>query len=93
MSATPTSTRMHRGDGDSNGAEVYVRQQEAIIGRPDSRPMLAAIAVPTLIIVGEADQITPPEAAEEMHAGIAGSRLVVVAARRPPGAARATGDR
>ncbi|MDO8359153.1 MAG: alpha/beta fold hydrolase, partial [Devosia sp.] len=44
----------------------------------DSRPELAAIAVPTLIVVGEGDQITPPDAAEEMHAGIAGSRLVVI---------------
>jgi pimeloyl-ACP methyl ester carboxylesterase len=63
---------------ETNGPEVFKRQQEAIIARPDSRPDLARIAMPTLIVVGEGDQITPPDAAEELHKGIAGSRLVVV---------------
>jgi pimeloyl-ACP methyl ester carboxylesterase len=46
--------------------------------RPDSRPLLATINVPTLIIVGEADAITPVDAAREMHEAIAGSRLEVI---------------
>lgn len=62
------------------GPEAYERQQDATIGRPDSGPGLAAIKVPTLIIVGDSDQITTPEAAKEIHAGIAGSELVVVEA-------------
>ena len=57
------------------GAQAYRRQQTAILQRPDSRPLLAAIDVPTLIVVGEDDQLTPPAAAEEMHRGIAGSVL------------------
>ncbi|MEP7240770.1 MAG: alpha/beta fold hydrolase [Devosia sp.] len=69
---------MHREMSLGNGAEAYVRHQEAIIGRPDSRPTLAAIGVPTVVIVGEADQIVPLEVAQEMHEGVAGSRLVVV---------------
>jgi pimeloyl-ACP methyl ester carboxylesterase len=69
---------VHRAMAEANGPEVYIRQQEAIIGRPDSRPDLADIKVPTLIIVGEGDQITPPEQAEEMHKAIASSRLVKV---------------
>ena len=69
---------VHRAMAEANGPEAYIRQQEAIIGRPDSRPDLAGIKVPTLIIVGEGDQITPPEHAEEMHKAIAGSRLVKV---------------
>lgn len=69
---------IHRAMAEANGPEAYVRHQQAIIDRPDSRPGLAAIAVPTLIVVGEGDQITPPDAAREMHAAIAGSRLVVV---------------
>lgn len=60
------------------GPEVYVRHQEAIMARPDSRPDLKKIAVPTLIIVGDKDQITPLDAAEEMAAGIVGSELVVI---------------
>ena len=69
---------IHRGMAEANGPKIYEQQQEAIIHRPDSRPLLAAIAVPALIVVGEGDQITPPDAAREMHEGIAGSRLLVV---------------
>jgi pimeloyl-ACP methyl ester carboxylesterase len=60
------------------GPEVYVRQQEAIISRPDSRPELGLIDVPTLVTVGDSDQITPPDAAREMAEGIAGATLVVI---------------
>jgi pimeloyl-ACP methyl ester carboxylesterase len=59
-------------------AEGFVRQQTAIIGRVDSRPMLKDIRCPVLVLVGEADTLTPPERAAEMAAGIAGARLVEV---------------
>jgi pimeloyl-ACP methyl ester carboxylesterase len=62
------------------GAEAFIRQQTAIMQRRDSLPDLAAIACPTLVLVGEADQLTPPERAQEMAAGIRGARLVVVPA-------------
>jgi len=62
----------------ANGGETYIRQQTAIIGRPDSRPELGAIDVPTLVVVGDKDAITVPDAAREMAAGIAEARLVVV---------------
>ncbi len=42
------------------GAEGFVRQQMAILGRPDSRPLLAKIDCRTLVVVGEGDQLTPP---------------------------------
>ena len=58
------------------GAGAYLRQQTAIMGRADSRPSLRAIAVPTLVGVGELDKLTPPELAEEMAAGIKGAELV-----------------
>jgi pimeloyl-ACP methyl ester carboxylesterase len=58
--------------------QAYLRQQQAIIARPDSRPGLAAIRCPTLMLVGEQDRATPPELAREIAAGIAGSRLVIV---------------
>ncbi|HVY52878.1 MAG TPA: alpha/beta fold hydrolase [Devosia sp.] len=69
---------IHRAMAEANGPEVYVRHQLAIIDRPDSRPLLGSIGVPTLIVVGEADEITPPDAAREMHNAIAGSRLEVI---------------
>ncbi|PXA98839.1 alpha/beta hydrolase [Nostoc sp. 3335mG] len=52
------------------GQETYIRQQQAILGRVDSRPDLAGIKVPTLIGVGTEDALTPPELAEEMAAAI-----------------------
>jgi pimeloyl-ACP methyl ester carboxylesterase len=60
------------------GVETYFRQQEAIIARPDSRPTLATIDVPTTVIVGEGDRLTPPELSAEIAAGIAGAELVTV---------------
>jgi pimeloyl-ACP methyl ester carboxylesterase len=60
------------------GAAAFVRQQTAVMGRPDSRPQLPAIACPTLVLVGIEDQVTPPERAREIAAGIRGARLVTV---------------
>jgi pimeloyl-ACP methyl ester carboxylesterase len=48
------------------GGEAFVRQQTAIQGRPDSRPLLAQIDVPTLVAVGDGDVLTPPNASVEM---------------------------
>ncbi len=58
------------------GGEGYANQQRAIIGRRDSRPLLARIAVPTLVICGRDDRVTPFELSEEIAAGIRGARLV-----------------
>ena len=61
------------------GADAFVRQQSAIAGRPDSRRDLHSIKSETLVVVGEADQITPPQLAHEIADGIRGARLEVVA--------------
>ncbi len=61
------------------GPETFVRQQTANLGRPDSRPDLAAIRCPTLVLVGDGDALTPPDFAAEMAGGIDGARLVTVA--------------
>jgi pimeloyl-ACP methyl ester carboxylesterase len=63
---------------EETGAEAFLRQQQAIIGRPDSRPGLPAITCPTIVIVGEGDEATPPELSREIAGGIAGSRLVMI---------------
>jgi pimeloyl-ACP methyl ester carboxylesterase len=68
-----------RAMAEETGPEAFLRQQQAIIGRPDSRPGLAAIACPTLVLVGDGDALTPPALAQEMAAGIPGARLVVIA--------------
>jgi pimeloyl-ACP methyl ester carboxylesterase len=60
------------------GPEGFIRQQTAIIGRPDSRPTLAAIGCPTLVLVGEQDELTPLDRAVEMAHGIRGAQLVTV---------------
>ena len=62
----------------SVGVDVYLRQQEAIIGRRDSRPDLTTIAVPTTVIVGERDLLTPPDLAKEIAGGIPGATLVSI---------------
>jgi pimeloyl-ACP methyl ester carboxylesterase len=62
------------------GAEGFARQQAAIIGRPDSRPDLAGIACPTLVLVGDGDSITPEARAREMAGAIAGAQLIIVPA-------------
>jgi pimeloyl-ACP methyl ester carboxylesterase len=63
---------------DEVGPDAYIRQQTAIMHRADSRPTLAAVKCPTLVLVGDADQLTPPALAEEMAAGIAGAQLATV---------------
>jgi len=64
--------------GAQVGVAGYLRQQAAIIARPDSRPMLKDIRCPTLVLVGDADQLTPPERAQEIAAGVRGAELVIV---------------
>jgi pimeloyl-ACP methyl ester carboxylesterase len=65
---------------EDTGAEAFVRQQRALIGRPDLRADLAAIRCPTLVLVGDGDELTPPALAKEIAGSIAGARLVVVPA-------------
>jgi pimeloyl-ACP methyl ester carboxylesterase len=60
------------------GADGFVREQKAIMARPDSRPLLADIDVPTVVIVGRQDQATPLPRAQEMATDIANARLVVI---------------
>ncbi len=70
--------RLVRAMAEETGPEAFLRQQQAIIGRADSRPGLAAIACPTLMLVGDGDVLTPPAQAQEIVAGIPGARLIIV---------------
>lgn len=60
------------------GRDAFLRQQQAILGRIDSRPHLADYGVPTLVLVGREDALTPPDAAEEMAQIIPDATLVVI---------------
>jgi 3-oxoadipate enol-lactonase len=50
----------------------------AMATRTDTTASLATIGVPTLILVGEQDGVTPPAAASAMHERIAKSTLAVI---------------
>jgi pimeloyl-ACP methyl ester carboxylesterase len=44
----------------SNSAESIAGAVRALMSRPDSTPLLSTIHVPTLIVVGDEDTLTPP---------------------------------
>ena len=48
------------------------------MGRPGSRLFLIEYRVPTLVICGRQDALTPLDLSEEMAAGIPGTRLAVI---------------
>ena len=60
------------------GAQAYVRQQNAIMSRADSRPLLGTILCPTLVLVGAQDAATPPDLSGEMAAAIPAARLATI---------------
>jgi len=64
--------------GDDIGSEAFVRQQNAIMGRPDSRPTLAWIKCPTLVLTGDEDNTIPNSLSKEMADGIPGAKLVIL---------------
>jgi len=61
------------------GAERFLGQQRAIMGRVDSRPMLGSITVPTLLVRGDHDGITTEAHQHEILGGIPGAHLEVIA--------------
>lgn len=58
--------------------EAIARASVAMAGRPDSRTLLGSIDVPTLVVVGELDTITPPASARVIAGSIPGARLVEI---------------
>jgi pimeloyl-ACP methyl ester carboxylesterase len=60
------------------GADQLIRQNRAVIVRPDARTHLPQVHCPTLVMCGDADQLAPRECAEEIAALIPGAQLVVV---------------
>lgn len=73
-----TLKRIVKAMAEETGPQAYVRQQKAILSRQDWRDSLSTISCPTVVIVGDGDEMTPPKLSEEIAAGIPGARLVVI---------------
>lgn len=59
----------------SSSPEGVMRALEGMANRSDSSDLLPNVAVPTLVIVGEEDTITPPSDAERMARAIPNAKL------------------
>ena len=62
--------------GSAQSPRAVADALSALRDREDARPWLTSIHVPTLILVGSEDQITPPEMAAGMENAIRGAWLV-----------------
>jgi len=60
------------------GQEAFIGQQRAIMARKDSRPDLEAIRIPTLVLAGRQDVLTPPEVQHEMIERLPNGKLVFI---------------
>jgi pimeloyl-ACP methyl ester carboxylesterase len=60
------------------GDDQLIRQNRAVIARPDARPHLPRLSCPVLVMCGEADLLTPPERSREIAALVPQARLVLV---------------
>lgn len=60
------------------GREAYVRQNKAVAARADLRPVLPTVQVPTLVVVGAEDSMTPVALSEEIRDAISGAELHVL---------------
>jgi pimeloyl-ACP methyl ester carboxylesterase len=76
LSNRPAVVEQVRSLALASSSEAIAGALRALMTRPDSTPLLASVHVPTLIIVGDEDTVTPPAASEEMHRAVGGSELV-----------------
>jgi len=76
--AESTLTAVVKRSAANVGADAYVRQQTAIMNRPDGRGDLAKISCPTLVLCGRQDALTPLKMHDEMAAAIGSATLVVI---------------
>ena len=67
-----------RAIGARQKPEAVAAALAALRDRPDANPGLSAVRVPTLVIVGEEDAVTPPSAAKALAGGIPGAKLVTI---------------
>jgi len=60
------------------GAEAFLAQQRAVMGRTDARELLSTITCPTVVIHGADDRLIPIEMGQECAAAIRGAESVVI---------------
>jgi pimeloyl-ACP methyl ester carboxylesterase len=58
--------------------EIYARQTQALLSRPDATALLSEIRCPTLVLCGQQDGWSPPERHRQMATLIAGSKLRLI---------------
>jgi pimeloyl-ACP methyl ester carboxylesterase len=75
-STRPAVVELVRSLAVANSADAIAGAIRALMTRPDSTPLLQSIHVPTLVVVGDEDGLTPPSASADMHRAIAGSELL-----------------
>jgi pimeloyl-ACP methyl ester carboxylesterase len=61
------------------GAEAAIRQTRAIMARADHRAMLARLRMPTLVVCGAQDKVTPPALSDDLAALIPGAERLTLA--------------
>ncbi len=62
------------------GPQTFIRQQEAIMQRRDHRATLPEITIPTLVLVGDEDELTPPALSQEISEAVPGATLGIIPA-------------
>jgi pimeloyl-ACP methyl ester carboxylesterase len=78
LNTRPDVVRKVHGIQASNSPTGIAAAQRGMAARLDSTDVLAKIEVPTLVIVGEEDKLTPLAEAEVIHRGIRNSKLAVI---------------
>lgn len=74
----PELTKYVTGLMEKASQPALIAGARALASRPDFRPLLSQINVPTLIIVGKQDTIYPYEISQKMQKQIAGSQLAII---------------
>ncbi|HSY86291.1 MAG TPA: alpha/beta fold hydrolase [Verrucomicrobiae bacterium] len=64
---------------EATGPAAFLRQETALLDRDDYTALLPEIRCPTLVVVGEADAITPVPMVQRMAQAIPGARFEVIA--------------
>jgi len=60
------------------GTDALQRQTELALNRPDARPLLPSLGMPTLVLAGEEDQVCPPEGQHALAAALPDATLAMV---------------
>jgi 3-oxoadipate enol-lactonase len=78
LSSNPELVQLVHAIQAANSPVGIAAAQRGMAARVDSTDLLASIEVPTLVIVGSEDKLTPPADAEVIHQGISHAKLLVI---------------